>query len=420
MVFYFTATGNCLYVAKNLDGELLSIPREKLGKTYKAEVIGVVSPIFGHDLPTNVQEFLRAATFKTDYFYLVMTYGFMHGGAGLRAEKLLRDSRTIPDYINTLKMVDNALPAFDIEEELKLEPSKKIDEHLAEIKKDIAERKKFIQQPDQANLDYHEKFLNASFKLDPENDFRAKGRELYTISDDCVGCGVCSKVCPRGCIKIIDRKARQNMKNCLACLACIHACKRKAIHFTFLEKNPNARYRNPHIKLAEIIAANNQTCKIRPAQEKDFAQILKLNAADVEMLSPLDEENLSRMAKLATLFQVAEIDGQVAAFQIIFRENVDYWSENYKWFCENYPSFLYVDRIVVDKNFRERGLGRKLYEEVFNFAKANDISTVAAEIDIAPKFNAASIAFHKKMDFHEVGTRLFKGKITVSLQIKNL
>lgn len=160
--------------------------------------------------------------------------------------------------------------------------------------------------------------------------------------------------------------------------------------------------------------------KIRVAEERDFTRILQLNAADVEMLSPLDEKILSRMAKLSTLFQVAELDSQLVAFQIVFRENVGYWSENYKWFCENYPRFLYVDRIVVDKNFRKYGLGRKLYEEVFNFARASDVPIIAAEIDIAPKFNAASIAFHKKMDFREVGTRLFKGAVTVSLQIKSL
>lgn len=159
---------------------------------------------------------------------------------------------------------------------------------------------------------------------------------------------------------------------------------------------------------------------IRAAEEKDFAKILKLNAADVEMLSPLDEKILSRMAELAELFQVVEIGGEVVAFQIIFREGTDYWSENYKWFCENYPRFLYIDRIVVDKDFRQFGIGRSFYDEVFHLAKSCGISTVAAEIDIAPKYNSASMAFHKKMGFHEVGTRLFKKNITVSLQIKNL
>jgi ferredoxin len=256
MVFYFTATGNCLYVAKNLDCAPVSIAQEQLGKTYRADVIGVVSPIFAHDLPKNVAEFLRQATFETEYFFLVLTYGFRHGGAMIRAEKLLRDSGKRVDYINTLLMVDNALPAFDIAEELKLD--KKTDENLAAIKRDISARRTFIQQPDKVNLDFHEIFLKAPFKMDPEKDFRAKGLDMYKISPECVGCGVCSKVCPKACFKIVDGKAQHDMTDCIACLACIHACKRRAIQFTFPEKNPNVRYRNPHVKLSEIIAANNR------------------------------------------------------------------------------------------------------------------------------------------------------------------
>jgi ferredoxin len=41
-------------------------------------------------------------------------------------------------------------------------------------------------------------------------------------------------------------------------MACIHACPQKAITLKMPEKNPSARYRNPAISLAEIIAANNQ------------------------------------------------------------------------------------------------------------------------------------------------------------------
>lgn len=42
------------------------------------------------------------------------------------------------------------------------------------------------------------------------------------------------------------------------CMACIHHCPQKAIQLTMPEKNPHARFCNEHIKLAEIIAANDQ------------------------------------------------------------------------------------------------------------------------------------------------------------------
>ena len=53
MVFYFTGTGNSLYIAKKLDAAPISIPqiirRENL--TFRAEQIGIVCPIYGHEMP---------------------------------------------------------------------------------------------------------------------------------------------------------------------------------------------------------------------------------------------------------------------------------------------------------------------------------------------------------------------------------
>ena len=53
IIFYFTGTGNCLYVARQLggkDAELLSIPQLMKHKKIKfeADEIGLVYPIYGH------------------------------------------------------------------------------------------------------------------------------------------------------------------------------------------------------------------------------------------------------------------------------------------------------------------------------------------------------------------------------------
>ena len=53
---------------------------------------------------------------------------------------------------------------------------------------------------------------------------------------------------------------------------------------------------------------------IRRVEEKDYPEILKLNEADVKMLSPLVEDTLHCMSKITALFQVAEIEGRIAAF----------------------------------------------------------------------------------------------------------
>lgn len=87
MVFYFTATGNSLYAARQLDCECYSIPQEMHGEMlYKAETIGIVCPVCDHEMPQLVKDFIAQASFVTDYLYLILTYGNRHGGASELAE----------------------------------------------------------------------------------------------------------------------------------------------------------------------------------------------------------------------------------------------------------------------------------------------------------------------------------------------
>ena len=58
--------------------------------TFEADKIGIVCPIYGHEMPKMVKEFIRKATFKTDYFYIILTYGALHGGAAELANDYLK------------------------------------------------------------------------------------------------------------------------------------------------------------------------------------------------------------------------------------------------------------------------------------------------------------------------------------------
>lgn len=84
------------------------------------------------------------------------------------------------------------------------------------------------------------------------------------MTEKCIGCGICTRVCPAGCITLKDQRAvyAEGSLPCQLCMACVHNCPKNAICLRVPEKNPEARYRNSHIRLTEIVAANEQKNRI--------------------------------------------------------------------------------------------------------------------------------------------------------------
>lgn len=253
MVFYFTATGNSLYVAKQLEKIPISIAQAIHDKktTYEADRIGIVCPVYGHEVPKPVRDFLKRAVFRTSYFYMIMTYGNRHGGAPELAEKMLREMGIKASYINVILMADNFLPGFDMNEQKAID--KKIDEHIKMIQKDIQDKRLYILPVTEKDREVHRDYLRRMKNI-PED----MCSHIYHITDDCIGCGICAKVCPEKCFTLAGQKSIWNGERCITCMACIHACPMTAIQMNIPEKNPKARYRNKNISICEIIEANNQ------------------------------------------------------------------------------------------------------------------------------------------------------------------
>lgn len=253
MVFYFTGTGNSLYIAKQIEREPLSIPQimQRECLEFTAERIGIVAPVYGHEVPTMVKEFLRKSVFYTNYFYMILTYGNRHGGAAELAKKLCDECGVSVNYINVILMADNWLPGFDMDEQKKID--KKVEENMDKILSDLAKRKNMISEVTDIDRAAHQQFLDRMSQMPAD-----VWQHLLRVTENCVGCGTCEKVCPSSSIHVVDGKAVHIPGNCQTCLACAHACPQKAIQLTIPEANPDARYRNEHISLHEIMESNCQ------------------------------------------------------------------------------------------------------------------------------------------------------------------
>ena len=156
--------------------------------------------------------------------------------------------------------------------------------------------------------------------------------------------------------------------------------------------------------------------QIRNASTQDYPRIVKLNDAEVQQTSAMNLARLGELAQLSGYHKVALVDGRIAAFLIAMRENVPYQNENYSWFAARFQQFIYVDRIVVGSEFSGLKIGSLLYQDLFDYARAEGLKTVTCEYNIQPP-NPASKRFHDKFGFKELDTQwVANGAKKVTLQ----
>lgn len=251
ITLYFTATGNSLYAAKKIGGTLVSIPQaiKENRFAFRDDAIVVVCPLYANSLPRIVDEFLNKADLRAEYKALVLTFGHSHFGADGLARRTY--ARLNFDYVKMLLCVDNYLPVFDVKKESLLE--KHTDENLSIISRDIAEhvvyKPKFRLKDRVRNYFVQQYFGKRKDLLDGSH---------IEITAACKGCGVCTKVCPRGNLYVENHAAKRRSDKCEFCLSCANLCPEKAIICSGGEANPHERFINPAVSVQEIIKSNEQ------------------------------------------------------------------------------------------------------------------------------------------------------------------
>ena len=267
MIFYFSATGNSLYVSRQLAGDngvLLSIPQEihNENPVYEAEEIGIVCPVHCFLPPAIVQDFIARSTFKADYFFTIGTFGAHTTVFPEYVNNFANEHGIKMNYISAVQMVDTYLPYFDVARELADPKLDKIPETLAVITAAINNREEYILPVTNMDRMIYEGYYRQSGR-DRQRPTVTRSEKIVFSTDACIGCGVCASICPHGSWSLVNGKGVPE-GDCENCLACVHNCPQKAISIIPTppepeEPNRNLRYRNPNVKLGDLIKSNCQS-----------------------------------------------------------------------------------------------------------------------------------------------------------------
>ena len=252
MVFYFSGTGNSLWVAETVaesfsdkaiaisdyfDGDTATLPEFTLSPE---EHIGFVFPVYSWGIPPLVCKFIEQLQIKSytgQTIFGIFTCGDECGYTKEMFVKLIEDKGWKSHHIYSVQMPNNYIvfPGFGIDsKELEVSKTENAKQVLPRIIKAIH---------DDNPIDEYTKggasYIKSRIIYPLFCRYAMSSRPFHT-TDKCTDCGLCAKICPTNNITIANKPVWG--KHCTQCLACIHRCPTKAIEYGKVTKNKGRYY----------------------------------------------------------------------------------------------------------------------------------------------------------------------------------
>ncbi len=238
MIFYFTGTGNSLYLASCLaktQGEkLISIAKEFDKKNnvfeyelHENEMVGFVYPVYAWAPPQMVLDFAKKIKFRgaKPYVFSLATCGDEEGKTTEILEKVLLQSGITLDSAFTVRMPNNYIIGFDVDSEaVEKKTLAAAEKSLEEIDLVLSARKK----DKKMLLPGKHAALKSSIVNFGFNHFALNSKKFYA-DEKCTACRLCEKICPVHNISFGEKPIWG--ETCTMCLACINRCPAKAIQY---------------------------------------------------------------------------------------------------------------------------------------------------------------------------------------------
>jgi len=272
-IYYFSGTGNSLHVAQEIQKRipdttlipLLSLLNEEAIEL-KADIIGLVFPIYLNSTPIPVREFIKKIHFKPEQFLFAVTTNCGYPGKlEYYLERLLAKRGMELDFYHTLKMASNSpkglQPSFMIAQNWASTITEKnisaleenVQKEMDRIVKAIINKEKNIGKDSPKHQNAVARVINKTLQLPLQWYIEGMNAKIGFYTDStCTGCGLCASVCPSKKITMNDGKPLwQDDVRCYYCYACFNFCPEQAI----LVKNythKDGRYYYPGITAKDI------------------------------------------------------------------------------------------------------------------------------------------------------------------------
>lgn len=263
MVFYFSGTGNSLQAAKSIGDynreKLISIAEEMNSKDgdfeyvlAEYEKIGFVFPVYAWGPPAVVLNFIEKLQFhnyKDNYVFSVVTCGENIGNTMKVLNKYLNKKGLELHSGFSIIMPNNYIIIGDVDsKEAENDKLKRANVSLQQINRIINEKRRGVFEVEKGPVPWV-----LTSVINPLFNKNAIDTNKFYVTDKCVGCGICEKVCNSNTIKV-DGKPEWG-KKCTQCMACIHHCPAKAIQYG-KGTETKGRYTNPNVNINEYFNKN--------------------------------------------------------------------------------------------------------------------------------------------------------------------
>ncbi len=253
-LFYYTGTGNSLWVARSLakslgEAEVVSISgwlKDKQPITSK--VVGVVFPVHMWGVPAPIIRFIRELkALSPDYLFAVAVDAGQVANTLIQLKGLCRQNGLKLSAGWEIQLPSNYIAwggpgSKELQAEKIAAAEKKISGFISVIKKQE-------ERPVEKGPLWQRAVFTLVYKMG-STQVATMDRSFW-VDEKCNHCGICYQGCPAE--NIILKKGKPVWQHhCEQCLACIQWCPQKAIQYG--KKTPGyERYHHPEVQLKDMV-----------------------------------------------------------------------------------------------------------------------------------------------------------------------